>query len=578
MGRIGTKTLSLEISFSMKNSVWAHCLIDQLIQQGVTRFCIAPGSRSTPLALAAARHHKANLTVHFDERALGFFALGCAMASGTPAALIVTSGTAVGNLLPAVMEAAHSNIPLILLSADRPPELRDCGANQATDQIKIFQNFVVWQTDLPCPNEELSEGFVRSQAALAVAQSMQCGPVQINCQFREPLFEPASVFSEGSAQPFFLPTQAPSPDLLIYVEEILAQAKRGLIVIGRLSAHSNTEAILNLAKRLGWPVFADLLSQARCQRTPEQILQFDYAIRSEAAPTPDYILHFGDRFTSKELPVWIQKTQATVLHIDSSKKRLDPLHERPIRIQSDPALLCLSLNLETTNATEPGWLEAWQTLDARLQESLDATFEEPHPFTEDDFMRKLSYQLPVNSSVFLANSMPIRNAEHFLFPHLPQGFYANRGLSGIDGQIATAAGIAAPLKTPMPAILGDLSCLHDLNSLALLHSLETPFLLLVSNNFGGGIFSHLPLADDCKQEHFEKLFATSHDFRFEGAANMFSIPYQSACTIEPLEGIFPEKGPLLFEIFTSRKENACFQKRILGECSLSLARAISGGR
>ncbi len=556
----------------MKNSAWAHSLIDQLIQQGVTRFCIAPGSRSTPLAMAAARHTKANLTVHFDERSLGFFALGCAMASGAPAALIVTSGTAVGNLLPAVMEAAHSNIPLLLLTADRPSELRDCGANQATDQIKIFQNFVAWQTDLPCPDAALSENFVRSQAAYAVAHSMQGGPVQINCQFREPLFERETSFPEGLPQPFFLPELTPSTELLAYAEELLSKTKRGLIVIGRL-AKNRTDEILNLAKRLGWPVFADLLSQARCQRTPEQILHFDYAIRSEAAPAPDSILYFGGRFTSKELPVWMQKTGAAVLHIDSGKERIDPLHTRPVRIQADPSLFCLSL--KGASSTESSWLKEWQRIDDLLQDSIDATFKEEHPFTEPDLMRQLSCRLPENASVFLANSMPIRNAERFLFPKAVKTFYANRGLSGIDGQIATAAGIATTLKTPMAAILGDLSCLHDLTSLALLKDLEAPFLLLVSNNFGGGIFSELPLATHCEPEHFEKIFAASHTMRFEEAAKMFGIPYKAATH---LEGLFPDKGPLLFEIFTSRKENACFQKQILGECSLNLSSCQVGGR
>ncbi len=560
----------------MKNSAWAHYLIDQCIQQGVSKFCIAPGSRSSPLALAAARHPKATLTVHFDERALGFFALGCAMASGVPAAIIVTSGTAVGNLLPSVMEASHSHIPLLLLTADRPPEQRDCGANQATDQIKIFQNFVVWQTDLPCPDETfLSEGYVRSQAAFAVFQAKQRGPVQINCQFREPLFEPASSFSEGTPQPFFLSKQTPSVELLSYVEEILNQSRRGLIVIGRLSSRSDTDAILTLAKQLGWPVFADLLSQARCRITSEQILQFDYAIRSNTTLFPDTILHFGGRFTSKELPVWIRKTGASVLHIDSQRERIDPLHERPIRIQVDPSLFCLSL--KNVSSTAPGWLNEWQTLDIRLQESIERTLEEDHPFTEPDLMNKLSHLLPENASVFLAASMPIRDAEHFLFPRSVHSFYANRGLSGIDGQIATAVGIAQTLKTPMVAILGDLSCLHDLNSLALLHSLETPFLLLVSNNFGGGIFSHLPVSG-CEEEHFEKLFAASHDFRFEQAAKMFDIPYKNASTIDALDNLFPHKGPLLFEIFTSRKENTCFQKRILGECSLALSSCQAGGK
>ena len=189
----------------MNNNHWAHCLIDQFIQQGVIDFCIAPGSRSTPLALAAARHPKARINVHFDERGLGFYALGISLARQAPTALIVTSGTAVGNLLPAVMEAYHSHMPLVLLTADRPPELRDCGAMQATDQIKIFQNFTFWHFDLPCPGESLGEEFIRSQAAYAVFQAMRMGPVHLNCQFREPLFIPSEPQKEGMGQQLFFP-------------------------------------------------------------------------------------------------------------------------------------------------------------------------------------------------------------------------------------------------------------------------------------------------------------------------------------------------------------------------------------
>ena len=209
----------------MNNNGWAHSLIDQLIQQGVVDFCIAPGSRSTPLALAAARHPKARLKIHFDERGLGFYALGVSLAEQIPAAIIVTSGTAVGNLLPAVMEAFHSHVPLILLTADRPPELRDVGALQATDQIKIFQNFTLWQTDLPTPCESLNDDFIRSQAAYAVFQAMRMGPVHLNCQFREPLFIPAEPQKEGVSQPLFFPTLEIDSQTANHCSCILQQAK-----------------------------------------------------------------------------------------------------------------------------------------------------------------------------------------------------------------------------------------------------------------------------------------------------------------------------------------------------------------
>lgn len=580
----------------MNNSSWAHSLIDQLILQGTKRFCIAPGSRSTPLVLAAARHPHAKVAVHFDERALCFFALGSAMATKKPAAVIATSGTAVGNLYPAVMEAHHSHIPMILLTADRPPELRDFGSNQATDQVKIFSPFVRWQTDLPCPSDAAGETYIRSQAAQAVFHAMQGGPVQINCPFREPLFETPTPQNYGSTQPLFLPSFSPTGEQIAYVQNLLQSAKRGVIAIGRLNC--DPKPILELAARLRWPVFADLLSQARRFPTREQVRQFDYAIRSGSAPQPDCILHFGGRFTSKELPEWMKRSKAILVHIDANGERIDPSLASPARIYSDPTLFCQSIpfnkcqnNLknrefgkeipgesehdDSTDRTdspreyekgEPDWLAKWQEIDTRIERAIEVVFNGSQSFTQAHWMRELGRKLPSNTAIFLANSMPIRDAEHFLFPKSTLGFFANRGLSGIDGQLATAVGIAEEMKAPMVAILGDQSCLHDLNSLALLRSVKMPFLLIVSNNFGGEIFSYLPVARE--SEHFETLFAATHDLRFESAAGFFQIPYRSLTHISHAlsANLLPESGAQILEIFTSRKENACFQRRILGEC------------
>lgn len=534
----------------MDNGAWCFHLIDQLICQGVDRFCIAPGSRSTPLALAVARHPKAKLTVHTDERGVAFFALGCANASGAPAAVITTSGTGAGNLLPAVMEAHHSSIPLLVLTADRPPELRDTGANQTTDQVKIFQNFLEWEMDLPCPSPDLGENFIRSQAAYAAFRA-KSGPVQLNCQFREPLFTPLMSFAKGKKQPYFSHSDAPTEEQLAYAEEKISRAERGLILIGRTP---NPKPILDLAGRLGWPVFADILSQT------SSIRYFDFAIRSGGAPAPDLVLQFGGRFVSKFLAPWIQKSEAEVLHIEASGKRIDTQHTRPARIAADPALFCPAIQ---GRGKSRSYLEAWQEIDRILQEAVESCFAEPHPFVEPDFMRQLD---SLDATLFLGNSMPVRDAAYFGSPCGP--VFCNRGLSGIDGQIATLSGIAATTEKPVAAVLGDQSCLHDLNSLLLLRTIKTPVLLIISNNFGGGIFSYLPVAEE--KDHFETLFAASHDIRFEGIANMLSIPYSSSSKVDRLEDFFPSSGPRILEIFTSRKENTSFQKRVLEKCSLAV--------
>ena len=516
--------------------------IDQLIQQGVVDFCIAPGSRSTPLALAAARHPKARLTVHYDERGLGFCALGISMVSQRPAAVIVTSGTAVGNLLPSVMEAHHNRIPLILLTADRPPELRDCSANQTTDQLKIFANFVLWQTELPCSGEE---DLFRVQSSYAVFQALRGGPVQINCPFREPLYSKNTALREGAPQMQLLPK--------LSVNYTIPQIKRGLVLIGKMPFHTDLSPFFHLAKQLCWPIFADLLSSARS--SDSQIIDhFDYAIRSKELPLPEFMIHFGGRFTSKVLLEWIKEHRIKVLQVSSDPVRVEPLHGD--RIWADPEEFCK--NLAYTPSGDDSWLKMWQQLDQKIGEQIDDCFAASHSFVEPDMMRMVGEQLPEEWAIFLANSMPIRDAEHFLFPKQRTRFFANRGLSGIDGQIATAVGIASKLKKPLCVILGDQSSLHDLNSLPLLHTLKTPFLLVISNNFGGGIFSHLPISEE--QEHFERLWGVGHSFHFEHAARMFGIPYRKGLPL------FPCEGPSIVEICTSRQENTTFRKAIQEHC------------
>ena len=523
---------------------YASWLIDQLIRQGIKCFCIAPGSRSTPLALAAARHRDAQLTVHFDERGLGFYAVGLALASKMPVALIVTSGTAVGNLMPAVMEAFHSRVPLLLLTADRPAELRDCGANQTTDQIKFFQQYVLWQTELPC---EAPESFTRAQASYAFFQALRKGPVHINCPFREPLYAQPIPFASGTPQPLFFPELTCKLDDDVHQ---FFQTRRGLILIGRMPFGISLSPIFHLAKRLGWPIFADLLSSARTHPAPDELItHFDYLLAD--APLPEQIIHFGGRFTSKNLLSWMKTHQIPVLQVSSDSERQEPLHAA--RVWADPNHFCSAISLKAQKS--PVWLPLWKELDLQKKAHLEACFSEKHSFTEPDLMRAIGKQLPEDWALFIANSMPIRDAEHFLFPQKASGFFANRGLSGIDGQIATAVGIAESLSKPLCAIIGDQSCLHDLNSLSLLHRLKTPFQLIISNNFGGGIFSHLSVAHD---HHFELLFGNQHQYHFEKAAEMFQIPYRRVEETESLGQIFFPTSSIL-EVCTSRQENKRFR-------------------
>ena len=515
----------------------AFWIIDQLIQQGIDKFCIAPGSRNTPLVIAAAEHPKAKTIVHYDERGIGFYALGYGKGAKRPAAVITTSGTAVGNLLPSVMEAHHSRVPMLLLTTDRPAELRECGANQTTDQIKIFSHFVRWQADLP---PVLNEHYFRSIAAQGVFHALQNppGPVQLNCQFRDPLYVPTPQLHSGSPMHFSAAQLVPQPTRTL--------AKQGVLLIGDIG--SDPRPILDLAERLKWPVFADILSNARLQPSYEQIRNFDWILKTNPNLKPDYIIHFGSRFASKKI-----LDLPPTLHVSPLPFLQDPNRRLTGRLQCDIAPFCESFTAET----DPSWLSEWKLLDAAIDSIADAQFQTAIPFTEAHAMRQLSKILPENSALYLANGMPIRDADHFLFPKKCLAFFGNRGLSGIDGNIATSAGLSDGLGAPVIAFLGDQTCLHDLNSLPLLKKTSHPVIVIASNNFGSGIFSHLPIAE---WPRFETFMAASHSWRFEDAARMFDLPYL------PFEKISFERSAVV-ELFTNREENYQFQKQFLEACN-----------
>lgn len=525
-------------------------LIEQLVLQGVTQFFIAPGSRSTPLTLAAARHPKIQIHRHFDERALGFYALGAALAKEAPVAVIVTSGTAVGNLLPAVMEAHHASIPLLLLTADRPTELRGTSANQTTTQTHIFSNFLRWELDLSLP---LPTAAIRSHAAQAVFRTLapHPGPVQINCPVREPLYQTP----EGGASH---PISISLPPLAPITSHSLPS--RGLLLVGKLPRRTDLQSVLDLAKRLSWPLFGDLLSSARLHPTEEQILHSDWLFDLPDTPHPNCILHIGERLISKRIMEWLAKhPPAQYWHLSPHSHWCDPSHLLTGRVVADVPAGCASFTL--SEPKDPTWLSSWKKLDARLQTRLRAHF--ASPFTETALFQELNQHDWEGWAFFLGNSMPIREADWFLFPAKARAFFANRGLSGIDGNIGTAAGIVEGLQSPVVAIVGDLTALHDLNSLSLLSTLSHPLILIISNNGGGGIFSHLPVAKD---PHFEKLFAFTHPWSFQKAASMFALPYQKiedATSLKSsLQSALKERKSTVLEVVTSRQQNAAIHQQL----------------
>lgn len=556
---------------------WADALVDQLVVAGVRHFFIAPGSRSTPLTMAAARHPDAQTTVHFDERGTAFMALGAARATGIPAAWITTSGTAVANGLPAVVEASVDGVPMILLTADRPPELRETGANQTIDQVKIFGDYVRWFFDLPAPTAAIPVDFVRSTAAHAVAASLgvEAGPVHLNCMFREPLVprlgrsgsEPAS----GRVYQLASGMLAPTREMVEGVARLVGGAERGMIVAGRLKRRDEALTIEHLARKLAWPLVADIQSQLRLGQSSEspQVGFIDPILASgrvDVPEAPDVILHFGSGIVSKRMSLWMASASSAYrISIRSERSRLDPFHQFDLRMTCDPGAFAFALAEHGPRTLPGGYLESWKALSSRARLRLADAFGEQDELTEPAVAYHLTRLVPDSHTLVAGSSMPIRDLDMFAAPDgAAVPLVANRGASGIDGTIATAIGTCVASGRGVSVLCGDLTMLHDLNSLAAAARVKRPIVVIVVNNDGGGIFSFLPVAKHTQV--FEPYFGTPHGLTFEHAAKMFGIGYAAPTDVRSFTDVYRDasqrEGATLIEVRTNRERNLEEHRRL----------------
>lgn len=527
-------------STGARNLQWSMLMMEELVRAGVRHCSLASGSRSAPLAVAAARQSGLMTVVHVDERGAAFHALGVARASGVPAVWITTSGSAVANGMPAVMEAAAARVPLLLLTADRPPELRATGANQTLDQVKIFGNAVRWQFDVPCPTEAIAPAFVLTTIDQAVhrTRSSPAGPVHLNCMFREPLLpapdapvllDPPSLAAwRGSRLPFTRwvapPVGAPDPTAL-------EGAMRGLVVAGELRQDVQRRAARALAERLQWPLLPDVLSGLRLGGGGANVSPYcDQLLMSErhrSACVPDTVIHVGGPLTSKRLLTFLRDcAPVRYLRLQDHPERHDPNHQVSRVLEGDVASLCDGLAAGGTPiAPDPGWLPAWTAPSQAIAAVVDDALAGHAQLTEPGVARAVSRLLPAGHGLVLASSMPVRDMDMYgVADGAARTVIANRGASGIDGTLASAAGVAAGLAAPVTVVLGDLAFLHDLNSLALIARSLQPVTVVVVNNDGGGIFSFLPPVQHA--DVFERLFGTPHGLHFADAARLFGLRYQ----------------------------------------------------
>jgi 2-succinyl-5-enolpyruvyl-6-hydroxy-3-cyclohexene-1-carboxylate synthase len=569
------------------NLLWATLVVEELVRCGVGFFCVAPGSRSTPLVAALAANERAEKLVHFDERGTAFAAVGYARATGRPAAWITTSGTAVANGLPAVVEAATDGVPMILLTADRPPELRQTGANQTIDQPDIFGDYARWRFDLPAPDESVDPAMVLTTIDQAVyrARRSPSGPVHLNLMFREPFLPdedlhepvPGPARWRESGEPYTrYADMKPSvdPGEVERLWDALRPVERGLVVAGRLPSRKQGEAVLRLADTLGWPLLPDVGSQIRLGATSNNLAPlYDALLASEPfreGHAPQAVIHFGGRALSKRLEqflAWCRPDPYVVVR--ENPFRLDPGHRVTHSVEADVPALCAAL-ARAAEGSQPTpdepWTAAWREASGRVDGYLERCFAETRDLNEPLVARFLSRHVPEGHALCVASSMPIRDLDTFAAPDgAPVPVAANRGASGIDGTVATAAGYARGSGRPITLLIGDLALLHDLNSLAMLHDL--PVVVVVLNNDGGAIFSFLPVARH--EAFFEPYFGTPQGLGFEHAAAMFGLRYERPETapgfVEAYRAACDVDGPALIEVRTDREENVALHRGLLAE-------------
>ncbi len=499
----------------MTQRIAAKQIIHHLVEQGVTAFFVAPGSRSTPLVLAICEEKRAKSYVHFDERGLAFFALGYAKATKNPVAIVITSGTAIANLFPAVMEASLSFVPLILLTADRPQELRATGANQTVDQVKFFQDYVRWQGDLLLADSDLREQFWASLIGriIAISKAPHPGPVHLNCAVRQPFDLSAEEVLYKNSPVVWEEARATIKKSNAEWHERMTQSRKGIILGGPGSY--NPTPILALSKALQWPILADILSPLR--RSQHSIHHFESILNASKDLQCDFVLHFGGRMVSEALYSWIkQQTLLAYCHVSPYPIWENPEHLVTHRLSMSPddfATDYLAEHHLPERALETNWSEK----DARAHSLLSKIFSEQQSWMEAAIAFSLQN---IPAPIFLGNSMPIRHADRFLRPN--HHVFANRGASGIDGNIATAAGIAEGLREPLVACIGDQTALHDLNSLTLLKTIPVPSLIVI-DNCGGRIFSFLPIHQ--RRDVLEKFYTAPHTISFANLAKGFDIPH-----------------------------------------------------
>lgn len=570
------------IDFRNVNTLWASILVETLHHCGLTMAVVCPGSRSTPLTMAFANHLGIEALPILDERSAAFFALGRAKKTGLPTALVCTSGTAGANFYPAVIEAKESYVPLIVLTADRPPELRHCHAGQTIDQTKLYGNLPNWQCELALPEANLAMlCYLRQNIVQAWEQSLfpASGVVHLNLPFREPLApieqpELAEFKNEFPLQDFFKAVACPLPinSQALSLPWNNWQTKSGIIIAGLAQPkdpQAYCQAIANLSQLLSFPVLGEALSPIRnySSLNPYLISTYDSILRQNQASKdliPEVIIQIGELPTSKQLRNWLEDLTVERWIIDTRIENFDPLHGKTIHVHSSIEQIAHNLNSQLENRPCSKYCYQWCELETATRTNLDNILKSLEAMYEGKAAWLLSRSLPTTTPIFLANSMSVRNAEYFWQPndhHLVP--YFSRGANGIDGTLSTALGIA--YQDTGILLTGDLALLHDTNGFLLHEKFQGHLTIVLINNNGGGIFEMLPIANFAL---FEEYFATPQSVDFAQLCAAYNIEHKYINDWQHLQELLenlPITGIRVLEVLCDRVQDAAWLKNNLSQ-------------
>jgi 2-succinyl-5-enolpyruvyl-6-hydroxy-3-cyclohexene-1-carboxylate synthase len=527
---------------------------------------ISPGSRSTPVALALADRAELRVHVFHDERSAGFAALGLALATGRPALVVCTSGTAAAELHPAVIEAHQAEVPLVVCTADRPPELRELAAPQTIDQVGLYGRAVRHAADPGPPDAAMAPRWrALVSRALADAAGPWPGPVHLNLPFRDPLVGTAGELPAGrpGGRPWHEVVTGRGTLERTELDALGARLdqQRGVIIAG--DGAGEPDAVHGLASAAGWPVLADPRSGCRVARS-HTVAAFDDQLRHAAfaaAHTPTVVLRLGRPPASKVLSQWLAASGAHQIQVSSSPAWVDPEGTAGHRVVTDPTRLCIDLAGRLSAGARTPWAARWRRAEEQAQMAIAKVVDAYGRPTEPGVARTLVESLPEGATLVSSSSMPVRDVEWYAPPRDGVRHVANRGANGIDGVVSTAVGVALGSTAPTALLIGDIALLHDSNGLAGLRDRAADLTIFVVDNDGGGIFSFLPQATEVAPERFEQLFGTPHGVDVAALAAAHGLPTTDLLDLADLPGLL-HGGPRLVRVRTDRADNVAVHQAI----------------